>query len=139
MMYLGLRNDRAALLTGIGIVRELVGRGCCSVRRSSARALPTPSMVAYSHNAMKIRGSMAGPSRAPLYRSHLLVERTQIQRLDERPHGTGQVIRRQQVFEVHRAQLHLSSVGKHQPWLPVHGGLHLRFRIGEGKQGLAHA
>ena len=54
---------------------------------------------------------------------------------------TRRVIRRQEAFQVHSAQLHLGSVGQHQPRLPFARRLasDLRFRLGKGEQGLAHA
>jgi hypothetical protein len=69
-------------------------------------------MVAHSHSATRIAGSMAG---APGHRLDARVQRRQVQRLHERPHGARRVVGREQRFQIDRAQFDLVALGRHHP------------------------
>lgn len=92
---------------------------CSRQCRARARALPRPSMVAYSHSAIKrprVGRRVTGPA---FHRLDGRMQRGEVEALHEGPDQTRAVVRRQQIVQAQGPQLDLAALGPAQTRTPT--------------------
>ena len=86
------------------------------------------------------RGIDRWPAGVTLDRPDPLVQRREVEALDEAPHESGPVVGWQETLEIDRAQLELAPVGTLESRHPGRGRLGLRWIGGrEREEGVVHA